>query len=148
MVKKLIPLKNVGGLVDLIKVAKDVLTIVANDPKVPGIKPADIEKAAPPLAEALEKVITISQPVSPVPPGQIDLGYYSKLIAVFAGSGVAFALSWLAVQIPAIAECRMIGEVTNCTLFGMFSQAQVTGGLTFLISALFVRQFPANNPPR
>lgn len=78
----------------------------------------------------------------------IDLGKYSKLIAALAGNVIAIFLAWLAVQFPQIATCGVGPDgVDACTVFGMFTQAQITGALMLLINSYFVYQAPANNPP-
>lgn len=78
----------------------------------------------------------------------MDLGRYSKLIGAIAGNLVAFFLAWLAVQFPAIATCTVGPDGTDaCTVFGMFTQAQITGALVLAINSYFVYQFPANKPP-
>lgn len=78
----------------------------------------------------------------------IDLGKYSKLIAALAGNVIAIFLAWLAVQFPQIATCSIGPDGTDaCSLFGMFSQAQITAALMLLINSYFVYQSPPNNPP-
>lgn len=78
----------------------------------------------------------------------IDLGKYSKLIAALAGNVIAIFLAWLAVQFPQVATCVVGPDGTDaCSLFGMFSQAQITAALMLLINSYFVYQAPPNNPP-
>ena len=75
-------------------------------------------------------------------------GSYSKLIGALAGNIVAIALAWLAVQFPAIATCTIGPDGTDaCTLFGTFTQAQITGFLMLIFNSAFVYMFPANKPP-
>lgn len=77
----------------------------------------------------------------------MDLGRYSKLIGAIVGNIVAFALAWLAVQFPGIAECSIGPDGTDaCTVAG-FSQAQITAALVLLVNSYTVYAFPANKPP-
>lgn len=77
-----------------------------------------------------------------------SLGRYSKLIAAVAGNVVAIAIAWLAVQFPQIATCTLGPDGTDaCTVFGMFTQAQITAALMVLVNTYFVYQAPANDPP-
>lgn len=77
-----------------------------------------------------------------------QIGRYAKLISVLAGNLVAILLAWLAVQFPQIATCAPGPDgVDACTVFGMFTQAQITGALMLLFSTYSVYQGPANDPP-
>lgn len=80
--------------------------------------------------------------------GQVDLGRYSKLVGALVGNIVAIAIAWFAVQFPAIATCAPGPDGTEaCTVFGIFTQAQITGFLMGAFNMYFVYQFPANKPP-
>lgn len=77
-----------------------------------------------------------------------QLGRYAKVIAAITGNVIAIALAWIAVQFPQIATCAPGPDgVDACTVFGMFTQAQITGALMLLINTYFVYQGPANDPP-
>lgn len=103
------------------------------------------EKVSKPVKMLPTKLIEV--PVSQPRPF-IDLGKYSKLIAALAGNIIAILLAWLAVQFPQIASCSIGPDGTDaCTVFGMFTQAQITAALMVLINSYFVWQAPANNPP-
>lgn len=94
----------------------------------------------------VKSVKLVEQPAGPRP--FINLGRYSKLIAALAGNVIAIGIAWLAVQFPQIATCTIGPDGTDaCTVFGMFTQAQITGALMLLLNSYFVYQAPANNPP-
>lgn len=77
-----------------------------------------------------------------------QLGRYSKLIAVVLSNVLAIFLGWLAVQFPQIATCAPGPDgVEACTVFGIFSQAQITAALMFFLSNYAVYKSPANDPP-
>lgn len=77
----------------------------------------------------------------------MDLGRYSKLIGALAGNVVAIAIAWLALQFPAIAECKPGPDGTEaCAVFG-YNQAQITAALMTAFNAAFVYFFPPNRPP-
>lgn len=93
----------------------------------------------------LAKVNTLAQ--AQVASQGFRIGRYSKVIAAIAGNVVAIALAWLALQFPAIAECRVGPDGTDaCTILGV-TQAQITGALMLLVNTYFVYQAPANDPP-
>lgn len=133
---------KIGEIGKIIKLALDV---AAADEKVP-LKPADVSKIAPRVTEAVKDALDMIEPAPGTAPGSIDLGRYSKFIGGAVGSLVGGALSWLAVQFPQIATCRVVEAVDQCSMFG-FSQAQVTAALIVIGSQLGVYWFPPNNPP-
>lgn len=85
--------------------------------------------------------------IDPRPVPAFHLGPYSKLIAALAGNVVAIGIAWLAVQFPSIATCTVGPDGTDaCVVFGMFTQAQITGALMLVFNSFFVWQAPPNVP--
>lgn len=78
---------------------------------------------------------------------------YNKLIAALVGNVVAIGLAFAATRAPGIAQCVPVTEAIDpngvfeqvCSVAG-FSQAQITGGLMFVINSAFVYFFPPNRP--
>jgi hypothetical protein len=76
------------------------------------------------------------------------MGRFSKLIGAIAGNAVGILLVWLAMKVPALAECKVVAGVDAeaCTLLG-FTQTEVTGAVLAVLNSAFVYFFPANKPP-
>lgn len=73
------------------------------------------------------------------------MGNISKLIGSIAGSLIAILLVYLASKGFGTCDAPAADGSQSCTVLG-FTTAQVVGGATTLISALFVFFFPANKP--
>lgn len=66
---------------------------------------------------------------------------YSKSIAAVVGAIVSMALIWMAST--GLAECAVVDGAEVCSIFG-FSQSQITGALTGLVTTAFVYFAPPN----
>lgn len=83
----------------------------------------------------------------------MDLRKYSKLIAGVTGNLVAIGAVWLAMKVPAVAQCvpapsAVATETVDqvCTVLGL-SQVEITAALMIVVNALFIERSPANKPP-
>lgn len=73
----------------------------------------------------------------------MNMGPFSKAIGAIVGNLVALVLAYLASR--GLAECKVIVDVEECSIFGV-TQGQFTAAVMFVFNTVFVYMFPANKP--